>query len=67
MKIAFGKLDVQTVDKTIGLIQDLVTSIKKEKEILQVKHKRDVTFLKAKKPVGSYIGENTPRTHGRWF
>ena len=29
------------------------------KEILEVKHKRNITSLKARKIVGSYMGENT--------
>ena len=32
---------------------------KKEKEILGVKHKRNITFLEERKIVGSYLGENT--------
>ena len=31
---------------------------KKEKEIIEVKHKRNVSFLEARKIVGSYMGEN---------
>ena len=31
---------------------------KKEKEILEVKHKRNMFFLEAKKIIGSYMGEN---------
>ena len=31
---------------------------KKEKEILEVKHKRNMTFLEARKIVGSYMGKN---------
>ena len=49
--LAQGKLDVLTTDKTIRLTQDLVISIKKEKKILQVKHKRNITFLEARKIV----------------
>ena len=37
----------------------LTANIYKKKEILEVKHKRNVTFLEAKKIVGSYMGENT--------
>ena len=40
-------------------MQDLATSIKKEKEILEVKHKRNVSFLEARKIVGIYMGENS--------
>ena len=32
---------------------------KKEKEILEVKHKRNVSFLEARKIVGTYMGENS--------
>ena len=32
---------------------------KKEKEIIEVKQKRNVSFLEAKKIVGSYMGENS--------
>ena len=32
---------------------------KKEKEITDVKHKRNVSFLEARKIVGSYMGENS--------
>ena len=32
---------------------------KKEKEILEVKRKRNVTFLEARKIVGTYMGENS--------
>ena len=58
-KIAWKKLDVQTADKIIRLTQDLVKFTKKEKEILEVKHKRNVSFLKARKIVGTYMGENS--------
>ena len=34
-------------------------SIKKEKEISEVKHKKNITFLEARKIVVSYVGENT--------
>ena len=32
---------------------------KKEKEILEVKHKKNVSFLEARKIVGIYMGENS--------
>ena len=32
---------------------------KNEKEILEIMHKRNITFLEARKIVGSYMGENT--------
>ena len=32
---------------------------KKEKEILEVKHKRNVSFLEARKIVGTYMSENS--------
>ena len=32
---------------------------KKEKEILEVKHKRNVSFLEAREIVGTYMGENS--------
>ena len=31
---------------------------KKEKEIIEVKHKRNLSFLETRKIVGSYMGEN---------
>ena len=34
-------------------------SYKKEKEILEVKHKRNVFFLEARKIVGTFMGENS--------
>ena len=35
---------------------------KKEKEIIDVKHKRNLSFLEARKIVGSYMGENSCTT-----
>ena len=32
---------------------------KKEKEILEVKHKKNVSFLETRKLAGTYIGENS--------
>ena len=55
-KIAWKKLDVQTADKIIRLTQDI--TYKKEKEIREVKHKRNVSFQETRKIVGTYIGEN---------
>ena len=37
---------------------------KKEKEILEVKHKKNMPFLKTRKIVWSYMGENTLQLHG---
>ena len=55
-KIAKMKLNAQNVDKTISLSQDLVTFRKKKaREILEVKNKRNVTFLEAIIIVESYI------------
>ena len=48
-KIAWRKLDVETADKILRLTQ---------LEILEVKHKRNVSFLKARKIVGAYMEEN---------
>ena len=36
----------------------ILQSLQKE-EILEVKHKRNVSFLEARKIVGTYIGENS--------
>ena len=35
------------------------SDVSKKREIIKVKHKRNVSFLEAKKIVGSYIGENS--------
>ena len=58
-KIAWKKLDMQTADKNIWLTQDFAMFTKKEKEILKLKHKRNVSFLDARKIVGTYIGESS--------
>ena len=58
-KIARKKFDVQTVNKIIQLTQYLALFTKKEQEIIEVKHKRNVSFLEARKIVGSYVGENS--------
>ena len=39
-------------------MQDLVNPTKK-KEILEMKHKRNVSFLEARKIVGTYMGKNS--------
>ena len=39
---------------------------KKEKEILEVKLKTNVSFQKARKTVGSFMGENMLLLHGEW-
>ena len=52
------KRNDQTANKTIQLTQDC-DIYKKEKEMLEMKDKRNVTFLEARKLVGSYLGENT--------
>ncbi len=65
-KIASRKLDVQTTNKIIRLMPDLAMLTKKEKEILEVKHKRNVSFLEASKIGGTYLGENTCCTEGRY-
>ena len=57
--MTWKKFDVQTDDKIIQLTQDLAMFTKKEKEIIEVKHKRNVSFMEARKIVGSYIGENS--------
>ena len=56
-KIALGKLDVQTLNKTIRLTQDDV--YKKRRGNLEVKYKRNVSFLEARKIAGSHMRENT--------
>ena len=48
-------------------MQDLVIWIKKEKEILEVKSKTNVSFQKARKTVGSFMGENMFLLHGEWI
>ena len=58
-KIVWKKSDVQIADKIIWLTQDLAMFTKKGKEIIEVKHKRNVSFLDARKIVGSYLGENS--------
>ena len=47
-----------TADKIIWITQDPAMFTKKEKEIFEVKHKRNVSFQKARKIVGTCIGEN---------
>ena len=47
-----NQLDVQITSKTIQHTQDLATSTEK-KEITEVKHKGNVSFLEARKIVGS--------------
>ena len=59
--------DVQTANKTIQLMQNLVILTKKEKEILEVKPKMNVSFSKARKTVGSFMGENMLLLHGAWI
>ena len=49
---------MQTVDKIIRLTQDLPMFIKKN-EILEVKHKRNVSFLEAREIIGTNMGENS--------
>ena len=56
-KECLNESNVQTVIKTVLFTLDHVTSLKKKK-ILEAKHKRNVTFLEARKIVGSYMGEN---------
>ena len=58
-KIAWKKFDVQTANKIIRLTQELALFIKKKKEIIEVKHKRNVSFLEARRIVGSYMGESS--------
>ena len=50
---------MQTANKIIRLTQELVRFTKKKKEIIEVKHKRNVSFLEARRIVGSYMGENS--------
>ncbi len=50
---------MQTADKIIWLMQDLAMFTKKEKEMLEVKHKRNLSFHEAKKILGIYMGENS--------
>ena len=45
--------------RSSGLRKILQFLQKKEKEILPVKHKRNVSFLEARKIVGTKIGENS--------
>ena len=52
------EIDVQTAGKIIRLTQGLAMFTKKEKEIIEVKHKRNLSFMEARKIVGSYMGEN---------
>ena len=40
---------------------------KKEKEILEVKPKTNVSFQKARKTLGSFMGENMLLLHGEWI
>ena len=40
---------------------------KKEKEILEVKPKTNVSFQKARKTIGSFVGENMLLLHGEWI
>ena len=40
---------------------------KKEKEILEVIPKMNVSFQKARKTVGSFMGENMLLLHGEWI
>ena len=41
---------------------------RKEKEILEMKHKRNVSFLEARNIVSTYMGENpNPLLHGGWI
>ena len=56
---------MQTNDKIIRLTQDLAIFTKKEKELLEVKHKRNVPFLEARKIVGTYMGENSYTSFAR--
>ena len=41
------------------ILQNLQKKKKKKKKILKVKHKRNVSFLEARKIVGIYMGENS--------
>ena len=55
-----AKRKVQTTNKTIWVTQDCVTYIYiKKKEILEIKHKRNVTFLEARKIARSDMEEHT--------
>ena len=49
---------MQTANKIIRLKQELVLFTKKKK-IIEVKHKRNVSFLEARRIVGSYMGESS--------
>ena len=49
---------MHTTNKIIRLTQHPVIFTKK-KEILEVKHKRNVSFPESKKIVGTYMGENS--------
>ena len=50
---------MQTANKIIRLMQDLAMFTKQEKEILEVKPKKNVSFLEVTKIVGIYMGENS--------
>ena len=50
---------MQTADKSIRITQDLFLFTKKKKERIEVKHKRNVSFLEARRIVGGYMGESS--------
>ena len=59
-KIVWKKFDVQTANKITRLTQELALFTKKKKnEVIDVKHKRNVSFLEARRIVGSYMGESS--------
>ena len=48
---------MQTANKITQLMQDLAKPTKKEKKTLEVKHKRNVSFLEARKIVSTYMAK----------
>ena len=50
---------MQTANKVIRFTQELALFTKKKKEIIEVKHKRNFSFLEARRIVGSYMGESS--------
>ena len=50
---------MQTADKITQLTQDLAMFTKTKRKLLEVKHKRNVSFLEARKIVRIYVRENS--------
>ena len=58
-KIAWKTIDVQKSQQYHPAYTRTYTVYQKEKEIIEVKHKRNVSFLEARRIVGSYMGESS--------